>query len=161
MSLSSIIKDWCESLDQQVFEQLFTDGTDRCLALLRMVSNDEETFVSRLAKATTDLRLEDWNDQTLEKCLLSLERCKKNAEVFHEKIDKADTKELESESDSYQISFALEDGQSVVKRFERVSTSNRGKLLQNKIVADIDSFGQALTDAEKRQILMDVLKKLC
>ena len=52
-------------------------------------------------------------------------------------------------------------GQSVVKRFERVSTSNRGKLLQNKIVADIDSFGQALTDAEKRQILMDVLKKLC
>lgn len=161
MSLSSIIKDWCESLDQQVFEQLFTDGTDRCLALLRMVSNDEEAFVSRLAKATTDLRLEDWNDQTLEKCLLSLERCKKNAEVFHEEIDKADTKELESESDSYQISFALEDGQSVVKRFERVSTSNRGKLLQNKIVADIDSFGQALTDAEKRQILMDVLKKLC
>ena len=49
----------------------------------------------------------------------------------------------------------------MVKRFERVSTSNRGKLLQNKIVADIDSFGQALTDAEKRQILMDVLKKLC
>ena len=93
--------------------------------------------------------------------MLSLERCKKNAEVFHEEIDKADTKELESESDSYQISFALEDGQSVVKRFERVSTSNRGKLLQNKIVADIDSFGQALTDAEKRQILMDVLKKLC
>lgn len=29
MSLSSVIKDWCESIDQSAFEQLFTDGTDK------------------------------------------------------------------------------------------------------------------------------------
>ena len=161
MSLSSVITDWCEALDPQVFEQLFTDGTDRCLALLRMVSNDEDTFISRLAKATTDLRLEDWNDQTLEKCLASLERYRKNAEAFHTQVDHSVSSNTELESDFYQISFAMEDGRSETRRFERVSTSSRGKLLHNKLVADIDSFGQAITDAEKRQILMDVLKKLC
>lgn len=161
MSLYSVIQDWCESLDPQVFEQLFTDGTDRCLTLLRMVSNDEDTFVSRLAKATTGLRLEDWNDQTLEKCLSSLRGYKKNAEAFHEEIDRVGAPNIELESDSYQISFVSEDGPPEVKRFERFSISSRGKLLHNKIVADIDSFGQAITDAEKRQVLMDVLKKLC
>lgn len=38
MSLSSVIKDWCESIDQSAFEQLFTDGTDRCLGLFKNIS---------------------------------------------------------------------------------------------------------------------------
>lgn len=161
MSLSSVIKDWCESLDQRVFEQLFTDGTDRCLGLLKTVSNDENTFVARLAKVTTDLRMEDWNDRTFEKCLITLERYKNTAEAFHGESDTVGSRQEGIESDSYQISFALGNGKSETKRFERIATSNRGKLLHNKIVADIESFGQAITEAEKRQILMDVLKKLC
>ena len=161
MSLSSVIRDWCESLDQSVFEQLFTDGTDRCLGLLKNISNDESTFVARLAKVTTDLRMEDWNDHTLEKCIISLEHCKNTAEAFHGESDTVDTRHDEIGPDSYQISFALGNGRSETKRFERIATSNRGKLLHNKIVADIESFGQAITEAEKRQILMDVLKNFC
>ena len=161
MSLSSVIKDWCESLDQRVFEQLFADGADRCLGLLRTVSNDENTFIARLAKVTTDLRMEDWNDRTLEKCLISLEHYKNTAEAFRGDSDPVGSRQEEIESDSYQISFSLGNGKSETKRFERITTSNRGKLLHNKIVADIESFGQAITEAEKRQILMDVLKKFC
>ena len=54
-SLSSVIKDWCETLDGKVFEQLFPDGTEKCLLLFRSVTNDEDTFVARLAKVATDL----------------------------------------------------------------------------------------------------------
>jgi hypothetical protein len=63
-SLASVIKDWCEVLDTTVFEQLFPDGTEKCLMLFRSVTNDEDTFIARLAKIATDLRLEDWDDST-------------------------------------------------------------------------------------------------
>jgi hypothetical protein len=139
-----------------VFEQLFSDGTDKCLALLKTISNDEETFIMRLAKAMTDLRIEDWNDSTLTRYIDRLTQCKSTAEAF---VSKA---ELSSSCDenAYQITFAT-DGVNETKRFDRVDTSSRGKLLLNKIIADIDSFGQAISEAEKRQIVMDVLKKLC
>ncbi len=156
MSLTSIVRDWCEKQDAKVFEQLFSDGTDKCLALLKTISNDEETFIMRLAKAMTDLRIEDWNDSTLTRYIDRLTQCKSTAEAF---VSKA---ELSSSCDenAYQITFAT-DGVNETKRFDRVDTSSRGKLLLNKIIADIDSFGQAISEAEKRQIVMDVLKKLC
>ena len=63
--------------------------------------------------------------------------------------------------DTYQLSFTSQNGVTETKRFEKVETSGRAKLLYNKIISELDSFGQAVTEAEKRQILMDVLKKLC
>lgn len=156
MSLASVVKDWCEKQDTKVFEQLFSDGTDKCLALLKTISNDEDTFIVGLAKAMTDLRLDDWNDSMLSHYIDRLAQCKTTAEAFVSK------KEISSSCDenTYQITFAA-DGVSETKRFDRVDTSSRGKLLLNKLIADIDSFGQAISEAEKRQIVMDVLKKLC
>lgn len=160
MSLTSVIRDWCESLDPKVFEQLFSDGTEKCLTLLRTISNDEDSFLARIAKATTDLRIEDWNDRTLETCIENLKRSKKTAESFRAE-ESASSQDQTAKGNTYQVTFASSDGDLETRRFERVSTSNRGKLLLNKITADLDSFGQAVTEAEKRQILMEVLKKLC
>lgn len=160
MSLTSVIRDWCESLDSKVFEQLFSDGTERCLTLFRAISNDEDAFIARLAKATTDLRIEDWNDRTLETCIEKLQRYKKTAEAFRSEVS-ASSQDQPSEGNTYQVTFTSSDGVLETRRFERVSTSNRAKLLLNKITADLDSFGQAVSEAEKRQILMEVLKKLC
>lgn len=161
MSLTSVIKDWCEVIDQKAFEQLFADGTDKCLALLRTVTNDEDTFVARVAKATTDLRLEDWNDRTLENCIANLSRYKNTAESYHSMESDSVANVSISDENTYQIVFASNGGPAETRRFERIQTSNRGKLLLNKIIADLDSFGQAVTENEKRQILMEVLKKLC
>lgn len=161
MSLTSVIKDWCEVIDQKAFEQLFADGTDKCLALLRTVTNDEDTFVARVAKATTDLRLEDWNDRTLENCIANLSRYKNTAESYHSMESDSVADVSISDENTYQIVFASNGGPAETRRFERIQTSNRGKLLLNKIIADLDSFGQAVTENEKRQILMEVLKKLC
>ena len=160
MSLTSVIRDWCEGLDPKVFEQLFSDGSEKCLALLRTISNDEDSFLARLAKATTDLRIEDWNDRTLEICIENLKRNKTTAEAFRAESS-VSRQDQPSEGNAYQVTFASSEGVLETKRFERVSTSNRGKLLLNKITSDLDSFGQAVTEAEKRQILMEVLKKLC
>ena len=159
VSLTSVIRDWCDTLDPKVFEQVFSDGTERCLALLRSITNDEDTFIKRLAKATTDLRIDDWDDHTLDLCMENLQRYKNKAEAFRDDMGRAI--QDQSQENSYVVTFPSLEGVPETRRFDRVSTSGRAQLLLNKITADLDSFGQAVTEAEKRQILMEVLKKLC
>ena len=48
-----------------------------------------------------------------------------------------------------------------MERFDKVETSKRGKLLYNAIESAITGMGQAISEQEKRQVLMDVLRELC
>ena len=118
MSLASVIKDWCETLDPHVFEQLFENGTNKCLGLFKEVTNDEETFVARLAKAATDLRVEDWDDDTVERFKENLAMYKKTAEEFQS----SESESEDSAASTYEIRFRSDDGSSEVKRFDRVET---------------------------------------
>lgn len=157
-SLASVIKDWCESLDRTAYEQLFPDGTEKCLALFQSMTNDEDTFIARLAKICTDLRLEDWDDNTHSRFSKKLNQYKATAEQYHSVAEKQSNDHADS---NYQVTFVEESGVAITKRFDRVEISKRGKLLLNAIASDIDSMGHSITEQEKRQILMEVLKKLC
>ncbi len=156
-SLTSVIRDWCETLDESVFEQLFENGADRCLSLLKDTGNDEKGFVSKLAKAVTDLRIEDWDDQTSMQFIEKLKEFKKTAEEYSGEVTADDS----GETSTYSLTFVDDNGKSVTKRFDRVEESKRGKLLMNSIMSDIDSMGHSISEQEKRQILMEVLKKMC
>lgn len=158
MSLSSIISDWCETLDPKVFEQLFPDGTDKCLALFKTITNDDDATVSKLARLATDLRIEDWDDKTKSKFEENVLCFKHTAESYQCKENKEQA--IDSAS-VYQISFTDEEGAVVTKRFERTESTKRGKLLYNQVTASLESMGRSITDQEKRQILMEILKDLC
>ncbi len=157
-SLASVIRDWCESLDSSVFDQLFPDGTEKCLTLFKSVTNDEETFIARLAKVTTDLRLEDWDDSTHDRFTKSLIRYKTTAEQYHAE---AESKGSEQADSNYQVTFVDENGTATTRRFDRAEITKRGRLLLNAITSDIESMGHSISEQEKRQILMEVLKQLC
>lgn len=157
ISLASIIKDWCETLDPHVFEQLFEDGTDKCLGLFRNVTNDEDTFILRLVKVATDLRVEDWDDNTEVRFASNLKMYRTTAESFQNETVENNA----SSTSTYEIRFQADNGSSEVKRFNRVETSKKGKLLYNSILSEIDSMGYSISEQEKRQILMDILKKMC
>lgn len=156
-SMTSVIKDWCESLEPSVYEQLFDNGADRCLSFLREVTNDERTFVIRLAKLVTDLRIEDWNEKTVEQFEKRLEEYKKTIEEFSGEA----TSEISEETSAYSLTYIDESGVAATKRFDRVEESQRGKLLKNSLLSDIESMGHSISVQEKRQILMEVLKTLC
>lgn len=158
MSLSSVIMDWCEQLDSSVFEQLFADGTDRCLNLFKNITNDDDDFIKNLARLATDLRIEDWTEDTINIFKSTIEKYKNTAESF---VSGNDSVESDSTANSYQVSFVSENGNVTTKRFERTETSKRGILLSNQIQASLDSMGQSISEQEKRQILMDILNKLC
>lgn len=158
MSLSSVIKDWCESLDQTVFEQLFTDGTERVLSFFKNVTNDDDLTVSRLAKLATDLRLEDWDEKTKELFINNVMRYKETAEAHHADIEEQGDVQG---ANAYQVTFLDENGIATTKRFDRVEGTGKGRLLHNQVTAALDSMGRSISDQEKRQILMEILKSLC
>lgn len=158
ISLSSAIRDWCETLDSAVFEQLFTDGTERVLELFKNVTNDDYQTITSLAKIATDLRIEDWDEKVRDIFLQNIKKYKTTAETF---------KSIEGKSvdanpgTTYQISFTDEEGNVVTKRFNKVEDSKKGKLLHNQITSALDSMGRSMSDQEKRQVLMEILRNLC
>lgn len=157
VSLLDAVKEWCDGLDPKSFEQLFSDGTDRFLQHLRSATNDEDLFITRLAKLATGLRLEDWDAKTTKSYSSALARFMKTAKDFHSSI----VAETINETSSYQVTFADEEGVSTTRRFNKVEVSERGKLLFNQITASLEAMGHSISEQEKRQILMEVFKKLC
>ncbi len=157
MTLTSIIRDWCEKIDSNAFEQLFTDGTDRCLAVFKAVTNDEDLFITKVAKMATDLRLEDWDHDVISVFEKNMEQYRQTAEAF-----KCSGEDVASDTtEGYELTYKDDKGNSVTKRFSKVEESSRGKLLHNAILSQLDSMGQAISEQEKRQILMEVLKGMC
>lgn len=158
MSLSSIVKDWCEKLDPEAFNQIFQDGTSQMLSLMKDIGTDEDSFVDKIGRAATDLRLEDWDSEVISMFKENMLRYRETAESFHSVPDEGPKG---APSSGYTVSFAGENGQTVVRRFDRVNTSARGRLLFNSLMDSLDSMGQSISEAEKRQILMNVLAKFC
>ena len=158
MSLFSVIKDWCGTLDETVFDQLFPDGTERYLNLFKNLTDDDELILSKLSKIATDLRIEDWGEDIQEKFYLNLKKFKKTAESYH----KTNCKDIiEQNTSKYQIVYIDDNGSMVTKCFDSVEETRRGKLLYNQVTAALESMGQSISDQEKRQILMEILKELC
>lgn len=158
MSLTSIIRDWCEKIDQSAFEQIFTDGTSRILSLFRNVTNDEDAFLEKTGRTATDLRLEDWDGEVIEMFRKNMSQYRHTAEEFK---SEPNIGAMTVPSDGYELSFRHENGESITRRFEKVETSPRGKLLYNSLMENLESMGQSISEAEKRQILMNVLEKYC
>ena len=156
MSLPSVAAEWLESLDSHISEQMFPNGTEKVLELFKNPTNDEDTFIARLAKLCTDLRVEDWAGDTVSKYYAALEMYKKTAEEFHSSVEERGA----GATNNYEITFVDENGVSTTKRFDRVEYSRRGKLLMNQVKSAVDSMGRSISDQEKRQVLMEVLKQL-
>lgn len=156
MSLPSVCYEWTEQLDSNIFEQMFPNGTEKCISLFRSQTNDEDSFIIRLAKLCTGLRLEDWANDTIAKFHSTLDLYKGTAENFHSTIDKKST----SLTNNYQITYVDENGVAITKRFDRVEYTRRGELLMNQVKSAVNSMGRSISEQEKRQVLMEVLKQL-
>ncbi len=155
-SLTSVIKDWYESLNDKTRQSLFTGNENKILELMANITNDESLFIQRLAKAVTFLRIDDWNSDTIDKFLCDIQNFKNTVEDFN----------VQRETDlpgaiSYEIIFTDANGKKVPKRFDKTEYSERAKLLLNEMAFHLDEYGQSITEQEKRQVLIELLEKLC
>jgi uncharacterized protein (UPF0297 family) len=155
-SLTSVIKDWYEVLDKRTKEYLFAGNENRVLDLMANVTNDEKSFIQRLAKAVTYLRIDDWNSDTVDSFLKDLAKFKSTIEDFNNR-KATDT----NSTTAYEIIFTDVNGEKVQKRFDKTEYSERAKLLMSEIRTALEEMGQSITEQEKRQVLVELLEKIC
>ena len=149
--ISQVAKEWIDKLDAKIFEQVFSDGTEKFLQLLRNSDITEKSVVRDLAHLATGLQLEDWNALSVERYFVALENFINTAENFN-----GDAAKIAG----YCLTFTDENGKLTTQNFEAVEISPRGNLLFNQLSSALSAMGQSITLAEKRQIILEVLKKL-
>ena len=138
-------------------EHLFVNNENHILKLISTITNDEITFVQRIGKAITGLRIDDWNNNTVKSFREGLERFKATVEEFDRNRDV----DAGNGNQTVQIIITDESGNDKVRSFEKTEYSDRANLLYQDITAAIDEMGQSITEQEKRQVLIDILTKLC
>ncbi len=155
-SLTSIIKDWYEALSERTRQYLFAGSENKILELMATVTNDESSFIQRLAKGVTYLRIDDWNNDTVEVFLRDLRAFKTTVEDFdNQKTDKVQG------ATSYEIIITDANGNRLPKRFDKAEYSERAVLLRNEISTALEEMGHSITEQEKRQVLIELLEALC
>ena len=155
-SLTSVFRDWYDSLSETTKQNLFKNNENVILSLIENSTNDEYNFINKLAKAITQLRIEDWDDSKVSKFLEKVSMFKSNIDDFN-----IQSTENKSSNTSYELIFANADGIRIPKRFERECYGPIAQILKNEMTSQIEEYGQAITDSEKRQVLIELLEDLC
>lgn len=155
-SLSSVIKDWNETLKEDTKNNIFSKNRSEILELMFNIDNNEISFLERLAKKVTSLRIEDWNEKIIKEFNNEIHEFKEEVEEFNNK------KQMKKEilERGYEISFLNEEGEKITKSLKKIEYSTRSKLLYNDLVNSIDEMGESISKEEKRQVLIDILTKI-
>ena len=149
--------DWLDGLNDAAKNHLFAKNENHILEGMYSVTNDEAMSVRNLAKKATSLRLEDWNIATIQTFIEEMKKFKEVVTDFNEKR----AENNEPGVNVYKLSFVDENGKEIAKTFEKSDYGARAGLLYNEMWSNIEEYGQALTEHEKRQVLLHLLEKIC
>lgn len=158
VSLSSSIKEWYEGLNNSTLSHIFDNTNPYVLELMKAITSDESGFLEKLAKTVTGLRIDDWEDKNIVKFLDEIKEFKQVVEAYDKNQSDKNTN---TNSNMYMVSTVSQDGVASVKTFNKIEYSKRAKLLKNELQTAIDEMGQSITEAEKRQILIELIEKMC
>ena len=158
-TLSSSIVDWYENLSSTVRNNLYPNGAERLFPVIEKATNDEHLLVEGLARVLTGLRVDDWTDNNISLFCSRLAEYKATIESAN-----SDSKEETAaavDQSGYSVVFVDQDGKATQRTFERIERGKRSDALYNRIDNAIREMGHAISAQEKRQVLMDILEKLC
>ncbi len=138
-SLASIIKDFIEKLKPTTLNYLFPNEEHKVLQPMSNIGNDDKAFIERLAKVVTDLRIDDWTEDTVPQFTTELEQIKRVVLDYDLAASRLENTTVGSHA--YKVSFVRKDGKEIIKAFDKTSYSDRGKLLYNEIANALDEMG--------------------
>lgn len=186
-SLKNLIADFCQKLNLQTENHVFENGAHSLLRIYKFAGNDEKKIVMEMSKVLTGLSIDDWNDESvtmfferlseLNRTLLDFDNRsvdKRNMSALRQAQYLADNTENLAAANvdgaageynsaaNYEIRFAQSGTENAKsKSFKKIECSRRAVLLEEEIWRTIEEMGQSVTDAEKRQVLVSLLEKLC
>lgn len=155
-SLSSVLKDWSEQFSKDVLTHAFSSSEEQMLELCLKPTADTNKFIEIFARTSTGLRIDDWDQITIESYNISLEKFKNNIEAYSNKI----AKQGKNKTEFYKISYIDASGHEEFKTFEKKEYSSQAKLLYNDAEAMMEEYGESLSSEEKRQVLVDIINKV-
>ena len=165
-SLKNLILDFAKKLKGGIENHIFENGAHSLLKVYENVTNDENATVQKMAEVLTGLSLDDWSDESEKIFFDRLNQLNATLLDFeNESADGGIAKNLAKIADDgnsgghYVIEFA--EGLNGKKSFEKVECSVRAKGLEEEIWRTIEEMGQSVTEAEKRQVLVSLLERLC
>lgn len=156
-SLKSVLSDWYDNLKTTTIQHQFANNENVILSLISSVTNDEDMFISRLAKAVVGLRIDDWNKECVAEFEAELNQIKHSVDSYNSEKHDSD----KSQGNFCKLTFVTEGGEEITRVFEHIQYSNIAKLLYNDISGAIEEIGQAISEQEKRQVLIEILEKMC
>ena len=156
-STSSVVRDWYEALKLETTQHLFPQGENKILELFKTATNDDALFIQRLCKAISGLRIDDWATKTIRSFTLDVTAFKETIEAF----DCEEQQSGLSNEGTYRLVFSDSNGNESVKTFFKAEYGPKAKLLFNEITTALDEMGQSIMEQEKRQVLIEILEKLC
>lgn len=186
-SLKNLVADFCQKLNLQTENHVFENGAHSLLRIYKSAGNDEKKIVMEMSKVLTGLSIDDWNDESVNMFFERLSELNGTLLDFDNRsVDKRNMSELlqaQCPADNtenpaaanvdgaageynsvanYEIHFAQSGTENAKsKSFKKIECSRRAVLLEEEIWRTIEEMGQSVTDAEKRQVLVSLLEKLC
>lgn len=153
----SVMMDWYDGLSNRIKNHVFALGEERILNLIRNMSNDHHRFIEVLTRNLTGLRIDDWEDDTIETFSGAIKQFKDNVEQQNQVED---VNETELNSGLYRLSYVNDEGKVVTKTFNKTPCSERAKIFYNEVTSNIEEYGEAVPKQELRQVLLDIVEKL-
>ena len=154
-SLSSVMRDWVEQFNKDVLTHAFSSSEEQMLKLCSNPSADAIQFIELFARTNTGLRIDDWDNITIDSYNITIKKFKDNIEFYNDSLSSnSDIKEF------YKISYTDASGIESFKTFKKMEYSSQAKLLYNDAEAMMQEYGESLTAEEKRQVLVDIIQKV-
>ncbi|AGB42038.1 hypothetical protein Halha_2155 [Halobacteroides halobius DSM 5150] len=149
---------WYQNLDKKAKTNTYTREINAFLNILRKLQIseiEEEKLLNEICRSLTGFDINDWNDKTVEDFLDNIKDIKEEVEGIE--LEESDE---EKENNVYEFVLVDKDGEKYERRFEEVSLDGLSKVLENKIKSSFEDIGPAVSDREKQQVLINLMKDM-
>lgn len=164
MCLSSAFAIWFNNMNEATKENVFSGSVRNFIELVKEDIQDDNLCITKLASILTGIRIEDWNDKTINEFFDELINVKNTIEKYNNTLnDKSTFDDISSnniiQENEYLIASNDDVHGNIVKRFKRVEYKNskRANLLRNEIESSIEEMGESISNEEMRQVLLEII----
>lgn len=149
---------WYDNLSKNTKHNTFKRKINSLLSLfenIKINNLDDREILQEMAKIITGFEPSDWDDNLKEKFIDELKAIKNKIENFDNNI------EDKSESNN-RVEFKLKDdnGNEITRSFKTQDLKGIAQVLEKQVRGAFQDVGENISDAEKQQIVVNVLKDI-
>ena len=154
-NLINILSNWYDNLSDAAKNHTYDKETNIFLNILRSIEEKKNNeLIKELTYSLSGFYIEDWKNNTKEEFVKKLINIK-------DEIEQINNAKKGNKDYDYQFILYDDKNEKQYKRnFKETELEGLAKVLENRIASSFEDIGQVISDKEKQQILIKLLKKL-